>query len=145
MSWCQENSMLWGLRRIGSSVHCRSCCLEYLILTEHSLSMVFQNSSLRYLRSVTPGADEETDREREVNFTVQLTKNKPGVYLETTRLCFHTLMLMYNVIFEIICSPFSCYQARFNLNLLSWLVANIAEWRVSSRGGEVVVQEYFST
>lgn len=30
------------------------------------------------------------------------------------------------------------------LNLLSWLVANIAEWKVSSRDDEMVVQEYFS-
>lgn len=54
--------MVWGLRNIGSSVHCRSCCLEYLILTEHSFGMVLQNNLLRYLRTVTPGADAETER-----------------------------------------------------------------------------------
>lgn len=107
--------MVWGLRNIGSSVHCRSCCLEYLILTEHSFDMVLQNNLLRYLRTVTPGADAETEREREVNFTTQPTENLPSLSLEATRLCFHTLMLMYNVIFEIICSSFSCYQVKFRL------------------------------
>lgn len=51
----------------------------------------------------------------EVNFTTQPTENQPNLSLETTRLCFHTLMLMYNVIFEIICSSFSCYQVKFRL------------------------------
>lgn len=59
----RKNSINCTLRRrIDGPVCHLDCCLEYLILTRHSLSMRLQNNLLRCVRIVTPNVDEEAVR-----------------------------------------------------------------------------------